>query len=81
MKIDYALYTEENRDNDRADWFESRDEAIEAARAAILNDGVDPDVVGIMAWQHNGDAMWDFEIKFDKQGHYWCDDRSVFEDY
>ena len=81
MKIDYALYTEDNRDNDRADWFDSRDEAIDAARDAILNDGVDPDVVGIMAWEHNGDCLWDFEIKFDSQGRCWCDDHSVLEDY
>lgn len=79
MKIDYALYTEDNRDNDRADWFDSRDEAIEAARDAILNDGVDPDVVGIMAWEHNGDALWDFEIRFDDQGRCWCDDPSALD--
>lgn len=82
MKIDYALYTEAGeRDNDRADWFDSRDAAIDAARDAILNDGVDPDVVGIMAFEHNGDPWWDFEIRFDDQGRCWCDDRSALEDY
>ena len=78
-KIDYALYTELERNNDRADWFDSRDEAIEAARDAILNDGVDPDVVGIMAFEHNGDALWDFEIRFDALGRCWCDDPSALE--
>ena len=80
-KIDYALYSEANRDNDRADWFESREEAIEAARDAILNGCVNAEDVGIMAWEHDGDAFWDFEIRFDDQGRCWCDDPSAWEDW
>lgn len=42
MAYTYALYTESERDNDLADWFDYLDDAISAARDAILNDGISP---------------------------------------
>lgn len=83
MNIDYALYTEyidDERDNDTAHWYTTRDAAIAAAREYIAS-GTNPDDIGIMAFIHNGDCMWDAEIQFDASGACWCDDLSAWDNY
>ena len=82
-KYIYALYTEPTFDNDLVDWFDSLDEALEAGRAAIRDDGVKPEDVAIMKYSaevFNPDCEWDFYIRMDADGSAWSEDWSAREE-
>lgn len=73
INYNYALYTEPSMENDLADWFDTLNAAMSAAREAIEN-GINPDYVKVMKLYEDGDCVWDFAIDFDDQGRAWSDD-------
>ena len=81
MAYTYALYTEPERDNDLADWFDCLDDAVSAARDAIFNEGINPENVAIMKFSDTSDdCQWDSCICFDAQGGAWADDWAAREE-
>lgn len=82
----YALYTDGGYDNDTASWFYDLDEAIEAGRNAILEDGADPDCIAIMKFEDSSipgasnECQWDYYINFDEEGRAWTDHWSAREE-
>lgn len=57
-------------DNDSADWYNSCDEALEAARDIAFESG---EVSCIMKFS-DGESMWDSPIEAEPDGRAWSDD-------
>ena len=80
MLYTYALYTDGAFDNDTADWFYDLEEAVEAGRKAIREDGIDNDCVAIMKFEDSSipgatdECQWDHYIVFDEEGRAWSED-------
>lgn len=70
VNIEYALYMGDNleaQDNDLADWFDTVDAALSAAREAIENG--ETETAEIMAFDTGtGDCWWDYPITVDENG-------------
>lgn len=79
MLYTYALYTDDAYDNDMAEWFYDFDEAVEAGRKAIWEDGIDHDCVAIMKFEDSSmpgasdECQWDYYVRFDEEGRAWSD--------
>lgn len=79
MLYTYALYTDDANDNDMAEWFYDFDEAVEAGRKAIREDGIDHDCVEIMKFEDStipgatDECQWDHYVRFDEEGRAWSD--------
>lgn len=79
MLYTYALYTDDANDNDMAEWFYDFDEAVEAGRKAIWEDGIDHDCVAIMKFEDSSmpgasdECQWDYYVRFDEEGRAWSD--------
>ena len=76
----FALYTEQTRENDLADWFDDISSAMDAAREAIA-EGVNSEDVAIMKFTTDSDECeWDAYITFDDQGRAWSESWAARED-
>lgn len=80
--IEYALYMGDNleaQDNDMADWFDTINTALSAAREAIENG--ETETAEIMAFDTDtGDCWWDYPITVDENGGAWSDDYNAREE-
>ena len=76
----YALYTDGAFDNDTADWFYDLEEAVEAGRKAIRENGIDNDCVAIMKFEDSSmpgasdECQWDHYVRFDEEARAWSED-------
>lgn len=83
MKYEYAVFTNATNPDfccDDADWYNTLDEAMKAAREAI-EEGTNPDDVKVMKFDTDyGEVKWDFYITFDAEGGAWSDSYAAREE-
>lgn len=77
----YALFTTPNADpSTDADWFDTVDEALAAAREAIEG-GADADDVEVLKYNtDSGMPAWNAPITFDADGAAWSEDDDAIEE-